>query len=115
MAAVILISAFVSVKAIIKDRRSSFSFLGNGSFDNLEYLKNVECPVLIIHGQDDKDVLVHHASALYENCNNKLSELTEQPRMTHNMFSFFDDFINPVNDFLVKCNVMGTGDIRDSK
>jgi len=40
--AVILISAFLSVKAVMKDRNwSSFTFLANGSFDNMEYLNNV--------------------------------------------------------------------------
>jgi len=61
---------------------------------------------LIIHGEDDQDVQVHHAAKLFEKCHNKYSNMVKQPRMTHNIFGFFDDFINPVNEFFLSCGII---------
>ena len=50
-----LISPYTSIKGLVKQYAGSFgSFFIKDHFNNLKNIKNVECPILIIHGEKDR-------------------------------------------------------------
>lgn len=68
-AMLILESSFTSLDDVIKDSAPHWlpsEYLVSGMYVTKEYLKDVKCPVLIIHSKDDKLISVKHGMALYE-------------------------------------------------
>lgn len=67
-AALLLISPFTSIKEVAK---SMYGFVGalfvKDRFDNLERIRHLSSPVLLIHGKIDKTVPWEHSEALYGN------------------------------------------------
>jgi pimeloyl-ACP methyl ester carboxylesterase len=63
VAGLILHSPFTSVYRVVFD--AGVTLLGD-KFPNIDRLKNVECPVCIVHGKKDKVIPFSHATALYE-------------------------------------------------
>ena len=62
-AALILISPFLSIRHMIRDILGRFiSFAIRDRFKSGEYIKLVESPILIIHGQIDSIIKYYHAS-----------------------------------------------------
>lgn len=66
-AGLVTLSAFSSLRSVVK------SFVGWGAlfpdlFDNLTRIRSVMCPVLLIHGTEDKTVDVDQARELAEAC-----------------------------------------------
>lgn len=65
VAGLVLISAFTSVLDVASEH---FGFFGKlllkNRFDNLENIKKVKCPTLIIHGTEDSLVPFSHAKQL---------------------------------------------------
>ena len=78
-------------------------------FNNLEQIVNVKCPTLFIHGMLDtlipKDHSVELMSAMKAICHIHLSET-----MDHNEFDMENDLVNPISDFLKKCNIVINND-----
>lgn len=64
--ALILMSAFTSIKAVVKDMAGSWAqHLIKQRFNNLEAIKQVVCPTFIIHGQKDRVVPFQHSKQLH--------------------------------------------------
>jgi hypothetical protein len=68
-------------------------------FTNIEYIKDVTCPILFIHGQEDTLIPIDHTIKLKENCNCPYEVLFPED-MNHNQFDYENDLILPLKDFL---------------
>lgn len=101
----ILISPIMSIQHAAQSLLGAFSFMVKDRFDNLERIKNVTCPALIIHGQ--KDTLIPFESSI------KLAENTSGPydlvlpeNMSHNEMQIYEDFLEPITNFLKRFNLL---------
>lgn len=64
-AALVLISAFTSIKDIAKDLVGRWSsFLVKDLFNNAEEIAKVKCPVFLLHGKSDALIPYQHTEEL---------------------------------------------------
>eukprot|EP01017_Pseudomicrothorax_dubius_P005985 TRINITY_DN1163_c0_g1_i3.p1 TRINITY_DN1163_c0_g1~~TRINITY_DN1163_c0_g1_i3.p1 ORF type:complete len:228 (+),score=24.28 TRINITY_DN1163_c0_g1_i3:294-977(+) len=102
----ILMSAYTSIKDVAKEVVGWLSFLVKQRFQNIENIKNVESPILLIHGDRDEVINCDHS----ENLNNELRKLGKLCRfekrrgMTHNIFDLNLDIIEPILKFIQELN-----------
>jgi fermentation-respiration switch protein FrsA (DUF1100 family) len=64
--ALILMSPFTSIKDVAYNLIGSISYFVNDHFKNLECMKNIKCPVLLIHGEDDQLIPHSHSKKLFD-------------------------------------------------
>ncbi|WP_310489314.1 alpha/beta hydrolase, partial [Chamaesiphon sp. VAR_69_metabat_338] len=62
VAGLILESAFTSAFRVVVP----FPILPFDKFTNLDKIKRIHCPVLVMHGQADNTIPIHHGRSLYE-------------------------------------------------
>lgn len=96
----ILFSPFTNLKAIVKDYFSILSILVRDRFPNIEYIKEVEAPLFILHGKLDKIVKVEHSIELHKVAKSKYKKLMIRDEMNHNRYKLYDDLIIPLCQFL---------------
>ena len=90
--ALILMSAFVSIRSVANNKVGFLAYLLKDMFDNLSKMPFVECPTFIVHGQKDSLIPVQQAQDLDDACCGP-SFLLTPPMMTHNEFNFYEDLI----------------------
>lgn len=73
----------------------------NYSFDNLKKINNVHAPVLIIHGDNDSAIPVHHGKKLYDEFKNT-KYLVIIKNGEHNNLSAFPEFHKALADFFAE-------------
>ena len=98
-----LVSAFTSIKDIIDDH--SFNLGGifvNSSFETIKYIKDVTCPILLIHGMKDSLIPAEHSKRLSNEIKGNLKECLFRDEMTHNKYDPYKDIFIPINTFLDK-------------
>ena len=100
----IVISPFKSIKDIGKDFHASI-FLEK-IFKSQEYIKDVKCPILFIHGKKDSLINYEHTLKLKNETKNNNIEIKLKSNMSHNEFDFKNDIINNIQDFLVANNLI---------
>lgn len=67
--ALILMSAFTSIRDVVKDFAGKWAqYLVKQRFNNLEMIAKVNCPIFLIHGQKDKLIPYTHSEELHRNC-----------------------------------------------
>lgn len=96
----ILHSPFASVYRVVFDW--GFTVVGD-KFPNIDRIATVQCPVLVIHGQDDAIVPIKHGRALYEALpDNIQGETFFVVGLGHNGFSYHIEsmLMSKVNSFL---------------
>ena len=102
--ALFIISAFFSLKNIGKDYHASLLF--EEILNSYKYIKDVICPILLIHGKKDNLIKYEHSIELKEEIikSNKspIVELKIIENMTHNDFSLKEDIIYTIKDFISK-------------
>ena len=64
VAGLVLISAFTSINDVAVEHYGIFGNLIKDRFNNLDSIKKVKSPTLIIHGTEDKFVPFNHAKKL---------------------------------------------------
>lgn len=96
----LLFSPFTRLKEIVKDYFSILSFLVKDRFPNIEHIKNVVCPLLIIHGKKDKIIKWQHSQQLLSEAASKIKKINNPVNMTHNEYKLYDDLIIPAYKFL---------------
>ena len=101
-AALILMSPFKSIREVAKDLVGwMLSMAIAERFRNIDLIKEIRCPVFIVHGQRDRLIPYSHSQELHDNClNSAYCKLLLPPRMDHNDFDFDEDFIEPLFEFL---------------
>jgi alpha-beta hydrolase superfamily lysophospholipase len=72
IAALILQSPYTAIRNLVKEKVGSvLSFIVNSrSWDNLEAMKEITCPILFIHGLNDTLIPSNHSEVLFEACSN---------------------------------------------
>ena len=99
--ALFLISAFTSIKAVANNLVGFLNILIKERFISSDYIKDVTCPILLIHGQSDPLIPFTETLKLKDNCNCPYEVLLPK-FMTHNDFDLDDDIINPIIDFMIR-------------
>lgn len=84
--ALILLSAYTSLKKLVRDHYGKFvQWLIAERFENLERIKDVKCPILLIHGKKDELIPYQHAFELRKKVSEHVySEVFLPENMTHN-------------------------------
>jgi len=100
VSALILISPMMSIRNVVKDILGKFvSYTFKDQFRSIEMIQDVKCPILIIHGQNDNLIKYYHSTELY-NKSKAPCELILPENMDHNEFDFFQEFSEPLLDFI---------------
>ena len=87
---------------------------GEGEWDTSDYIKRVNCPTLILHGQEDDIVPQEHSMALYDIICNEIVERHHEvhmvppilgilPETDHNTFDWEHVCDHYISGFLEKC------------
>lgn len=106
--ALFLISAFTSIIDIGKDKYTSFSSLFlEDIFQSYQYIKEVKCHTLFIHGKKDELIRYKHSDDLKNELikNNVEAEIYYGENNDHNNFYLRNDIIKPIKDFIEKHNL----------
>ena len=109
-AALLLMSPFKSIREVARDlvgRLLQYAIADR--FRNIDLIKEIKCPVFIVHGQKDKLIPYQHSQDLHDNAHSShYCKLLLPPKMDHNEFEFNDDFIEPLKEFLRQTNILTT-------
>eukprot|EP00347_Sterkiella_histriomuscorum_P003243 403365040 len=100
-ASLILMSPFKSIRDTARDLVGwLLSKAIADRFRNIDIIKDVRCPTLIIHGQKDKLIPYQHSQELHDNAvSSQYCKLVLPPQMDHNDFEFDADLIEPLTEF----------------
>ncbi|CAF1379734.1 unnamed protein product [Rotaria sordida] len=81
----ILKSPYKSLSNLIQEKIWIFSkLLSSPNWNNLEAMKHIRCPILIIHGQRDSMIPFYHSQTLYNSLNhNEKKRLVSLPNDDH--------------------------------
>ena len=99
--ALFVISSFTSIRAVADNLVGPLKYLLKDRFNSKEYIKNVTCPILFIHGQSDPLIPYKETVLLKEQCNCPY-EVQLPKEMTHNDFDLDEDIIEPIYEFIKK-------------
>jgi fermentation-respiration switch protein FrsA (DUF1100 family) len=98
--ALILISPMMSIRHVVRDILGRLvSYTIRDRFENFKMIEEVKCPILIIHGQNDNLIKYYHSTELY-NRSKAPCELILPENMDHNEFDFYQEFSEPLLDFI---------------
>jgi fermentation-respiration switch protein FrsA (DUF1100 family) len=103
--ALILISPFLSIRETANTILGVFKFVVADRFNNIGVINNVSCPLLIIHGQKDNLIPFAHSIQLSEKTGGPY-ELLLPENMDHNEFNAFEDFLDPITNFLKRYSLL---------
>lgn len=98
-----LVSAFTSIKEIVNNH--SFNFGGifvKVEFEPIIYIKDVKCPILLIHGIKDDLIPFYHTKKLFNEIKSEIKECNFIKEMTHNKYDPYEDIVEPIKTFLKK-------------
>ena len=99
--ALCVVSSFTSIRAVANNLVGPLKYLLKERFNSKEYIKNVTCPILFVHGQSDPLIPYKETLLLKDQCKCPY-EVNLPERMTHNDFDLEEDIINPVDNFIKK-------------
>jgi len=99
--ALITISAFTSIKAVAHNLVGFLKVLVKERLTSIDYIKNVTCPIIFIHGQKDRLIPFKETILLKDNCDCPF-EVVLPINMTHNDFDIDEDIIEPIEKFIIK-------------
>ena len=103
--ALILISPIKSIRDTVKNLIGPMKYLVRERFNNYERIKDVTCPLLIIHGQKDSLIPYEDSIELTERTSGPY-ELVLPENMNHNDVHIYDDFLEPISSFLKRHHML---------
>lgn len=103
--ALILISPIKSIQGAANSLLGILKFIVKDRFNNFERIKEVTCPLLIIHGQKDSLIPFEQSIQLSERTSGPY-ELVLPENMNHNEVSLYEDFLEPITNFLKRHNLL---------
>ena len=100
--ALIVVSPFTSIKDIGYDKYCSWFV--EDIFPSIDYIQNIKCPILLIHGKKDTLIKYQHSEKLRDIAKTKNPNVYLQIRdeMTHNEFDFSKDIIEQIVNFMIE-------------
>ena len=103
IAALILQSPYTAIRNIVREKAGILSiFVSGRSWDNLDAMKKIQCPVLFIHGKADTLIPSNHSETLHDACvNTEGKKLIILPKEDHNSMSE-DTLLKYITPFLNK-------------
>jgi abhydrolase domain-containing protein 17 len=125
-AGLFLMSPFTSIRAVAQNIVGNiFKFLISERyfyennfiifrFTNVEYIKEVTCPIFFIHGQKDTLIPFDHTIKLKECCKCPYDVILPE-YMNHNQLDFESDFMYNLRDFLRRHTGYKSDDYSDFK
>ena len=99
--ALFVVSSFTSIRAVADNLVGPLKYLLKDRLTSKDYIKNVTCPILFIHGQSDPLIPFKETLLLKEKCNCPFEILLPE-EMTHNDFDLDEDIIEPIYKFIKK-------------
>ena len=103
--ALLLISPFKSIRETASSMLGVLKYLVADRFKNIEIIEKVTCPLLIIHGQKDNLIPFSHSVELTERTSGPY-ELILPEEMDHNEFNLYEDFLEPITNFLKRHSLL---------
>lgn len=97
--ALFVISSFTSIRAVADNIVGPLKYLLKERLSSIDYIKNVTCPILFVHGQSDPLIPFKETILLKEKCDCPFEVLLPED-MTHNDFDLDEDIIEPINKFI---------------
>ena len=97
--ALFVISAFTSIRAVADNIVGPLKYFLKERLSSKDYIKNVTCPILFVHGQSDPLIPFKETILLKEKCDCPFEVLLPED-MTHNDFDLDEDIIDPINKFI---------------
>ena len=113
--ALVLISPMLSIRTVVKDIMGSLiSYFIKDRFETINMIDKVVNPILIIHGLIVNLIRYYHSTELY---NKALApcELILPENMDHNEFDFFQEFSEPLLDFISRNGIFANTEPCSSK
>ncbi|EAR99838.1 alpha/beta superfamily hydrolase (macronuclear) [Tetrahymena thermophila SB210] len=101
--ALVLISAFTSIRGIVEDFAWFFKYIIKERFNNLENIKKVSSPTFFLHGKKDSLISYKQSQTLSQHCKSA-NQLDTPSDMNHGHFNYEDDLTIPLLNFLLKNN-----------
>jgi len=100
LAGLILVTPFLSVQELFRDRVGPFASLVEEWFPNAECAHKITCPTMIIHGQRDELIACRHGESIYELLRPR-KLLISPPDMEHNtnLLTNLQFFVLPMFQF----------------
>jgi fermentation-respiration switch protein FrsA (DUF1100 family) len=103
--AMILISPFKSIRDTATSILGMLKFIVADRFRNIDLIPEVTCPLLLIHGQKDDLIPFTHSIELSQKTGGPY-ELILPEEMDHNEFNMYEDFLEPITDFLKRNSLL---------
>lgn len=108
----VLISPFISIKAVVKDMVGSFgAMFVKDTFRNIDEIKHVKSHTLLIHGMKDEIVKPYQSDELQDACGGKCDSVFFE-NMTHNDINVIEWIAKPLKtlaDYIGFCFNEGVG------
>ena len=104
----ILISAYTSLKAVVRDYAGKLAkfFIGE-RFENIEKIQSVNCPIFLIHGLLDKMIPFKQSVELRGKVKETVyCEMFLSLSMTHDEFDVESDLFRPIANFLKRAKII---------
>lgn len=107
LGALALISPYTSLRGIIDNMPlgNLYKFFVKERFNNLDLISQVLSPTFILHGRKDDLIPCEHGEELALNCRAPTC-LVIPTDMTHGRFVYSEDFLKPLENFLVSHKVI---------
>ena len=103
--ALFVISSFTSIRAVADNVVGPLKYLLKERLSSKNYIKNVTCPILFVHGQSDPLIPFKETLLLKQLCDCPF-EVFLPEYMTHNEFDLDEDIIEPINAFIKRnCSI----------
>ncbi|CAG9334347.1 unnamed protein product [Blepharisma stoltei] len=96
--ALFLMSAYISIKTVAR-HLTCWAFFLKDRFKNVNLMKKIQCPILLLHGKKDPLIVYHNSEVLRDQCRPGQCELVLNENMTHNDFDL-TDISDPFLSFL---------------
>jgi pimeloyl-ACP methyl ester carboxylesterase len=97
----VLQSPYTSIRNVAKQFAGYLGYLAPTVFDNETAIKQVHCPVLLIHGDRDRVIHPSNSDTLHRVAVSPRLMLHKCPEASHNAFDRHQDLLMPIYSFLV--------------
>lgn len=106
--ALFLISAFTYMKNVAYDMFKPFALFVEEIFKSINYIENVKCPILFIHGNADNTISCNHSRELWliSKKNNDKTDISLRPGRNHNNLNLKEDIIDIIIKFCSDKKIM---------